>query len=134
MPSSTTPLLIEGLEAGALETRTPSHRSAPPPSTKAPASVKITAEFAEERCVSETDFPPKGMSAIALVGRSNVGKSSSINALVRCRWWLARARHLARRAWRTSIVSSAARCRRWTSSTCPSAWYARGVHERVRTN
>ena len=46
--------------------------------------MKITAEFVKS-AASETDFPSKGVSTIALVGRSNVGKSSLINALVRCR-------------------------------------------------
>jgi GTP-binding protein len=46
--------------------------------------VKITAEFVKS-AASETDFPLKGTSAIAFVGRSNIGKSSLINALVRCR-------------------------------------------------
>jgi GTP-binding protein len=83
VPSSTTPLLIEGLEAGDWRLgRLAQERTAPQP--QGPASVKITAEFVKS-AASETDFPPKGMSAIALVGRSNVGKSSLINALVRCR-------------------------------------------------
>jgi GTP-binding protein len=50
--------------------------------------VNITAEFVKSAAGAE-DFPRDGLPEIALVGRSNVGKSSLINALTRRR--LARA-------------------------------------------
>src|ERR1700687_1104299 len=73
VPSSTTPSLIsQGLEAGA------------PFLAEPPASVKITAEFVTS-AAHEADFPRDGQQEVAMVGRSNVGKSSLINALVRQR-------------------------------------------------
>ena len=44
--------------------------------------MKITAEFVTS-AAGPSDFPPGGLPELALVGRSNVGKSSLINALVR---------------------------------------------------
>jgi GTP-binding protein len=44
--------------------------------------VKITAEFVTS-AAHEADFPRDGQPEVAMVGRSNVGKSSLINALVR---------------------------------------------------
>jgi GTP-binding protein len=46
--------------------------------------VRIAAEFVIS-AASPRDFPPDARAAIALVGRSNVGKSSLINALTRQR-------------------------------------------------
>jgi GTP-binding protein len=46
--------------------------------------VKIDAEFVTS-AASAADFPADGRSEVALVGRSNVGKSSLINALTRRR-------------------------------------------------
>jgi GTP-binding protein len=46
--------------------------------------LKITAEFVTS-AVSAKDFPPDRLPELAVVGRSNVGKSSLINALVRQR-------------------------------------------------
>ena len=46
--------------------------------------MKIDAEFVTS-AASATDFPRDGLPEIALVGRSNVGKSSLINALRRQR-------------------------------------------------
>jgi GTP-binding protein len=48
---------------------------------------------------SASDLPRDGLAEIALVGRSNVGKSSLINSLVRQRV----ARTPARPGWPTSI-------------------------------
>ena len=44
--------------------------------------MKITAEFVTS-ATGLSDIPPGGLPEVALVGRSNVGKSSLINALVR---------------------------------------------------
>jgi GTP-binding protein len=46
--------------------------------------LKITAEFITS-AAGPADFPADGLPAVALVGRSNVGKSSLINALLRQR-------------------------------------------------
>jgi GTP-binding protein len=46
--------------------------------------LKITAEFVTS-AAGPSDFPRGGLPEVALVGRSNVGKSSLINALVRQR-------------------------------------------------
>jgi GTP-binding protein len=46
--------------------------------------LKITAEFVTS-AASASDFPHDGLPELAVVGRSNVGKSSLINALVRQR-------------------------------------------------
>ena len=46
--------------------------------------MKITAEFITS-AAGPADFPADGLPAVALVGRSNVGKSSLINALLRQR-------------------------------------------------
>ena len=46
--------------------------------------MKITAEFITS-AAGPADFPADGVPAVALVGRSNVGKSSLINALLRQR-------------------------------------------------
>ena len=46
--------------------------------------MKITAEFVTS-AASAKDFPHDGLPELAVVGRSNVGKSSLINALVRQR-------------------------------------------------
>jgi GTP-binding protein len=46
--------------------------------------VKITAEFVTSAATAK-DFPRDGLPELAVVGRSNVGKSSLINALVRQR-------------------------------------------------
>jgi len=46
--------------------------------------LKITAEFITS-AAGPADFPADGVPAVALVGRSNVGKSSLINALLRQR-------------------------------------------------
>ena len=46
--------------------------------------MKITAELVTS-AASSADFPRDGLQEVALVGRSNVGKSSLINALVRQR-------------------------------------------------
>ena len=43
--------------------------------------MKITAEFVRSAAAT-ADFPIDGLPEVALVGRSNVGKSSAINALV----------------------------------------------------
>jgi GTP-binding protein len=43
--------------------------------------LKITAEFVRS-AAAPADFPIDGLPEVALVGRSNVGKSSAINALV----------------------------------------------------
>jgi GTP-binding protein len=44
--------------------------------------LKITAEFVTS-AAGPADFPADGLPEVAMVGRSNVGKSSLINALVR---------------------------------------------------
>jgi GTP-binding protein len=46
--------------------------------------LKITAEFITS-AASAADFPADGLPEVAMVGRSNVGKSSLINALLRQR-------------------------------------------------
>ena len=46
--------------------------------------MKISAEFVTS-AAGAGDFPRDGLPEVALVGRSNVGKSSLINALVRQR-------------------------------------------------
>jgi len=46
--------------------------------------LKITAEFITS-AAGEADFPADGLPEVAMVGRSNVGKSSLINALLRQR-------------------------------------------------
>ena len=46
--------------------------------------MKIAAEFVTS-AASASDFPRDGLPEVAMVGRSNVGKSSLINALVRQR-------------------------------------------------
>ena len=72
------------------------------PSPRCPARIDL-AEFVTS-AVCARDLPRDGLPEVALVGRSNVGKSTLINALVRRRS-PARAPRPARRAWSTSTAS-----------------------------
>jgi GTP-binding protein len=47
--------------------------------------LKIQADFVTSMAATSADIPREAIPAVALVGRSNVGKSSLINALVRQR-------------------------------------------------
>ena len=97
------------------------------PIRRPPANpLKIDAEFVTS-AASAGDFPRDGLPEVALVGRSNVGKSSLINALVRQR---AGAHERGARqdaaGERLPGRSAAASARRSTWSDLPGYGYARG--------
>ena len=101
------------------------------PDSRTPSPVKIDADFVTS-AAGARDFPRDGLAEVALVGRSNVGKSSLINALVRQRW-RARARRPARRGWRTCIGCARGRLRRSTWWICR-ATDTRGAATRDRAD
>lgn len=67
-------------------------------------------------CVSLADLPPMDRVEIAFAGRSNVGKSSLINALCGTSIWRAPP---TRRAVRRNSTFLRARAKTCASSTCP---------------